>query len=725
MRVLLATGLSELEKQLELELKKPKRCYHRSAVITVADSFKPEVVVLSPRLMGDEDIFNDVVRPLRAKGIRVIYLPGNINLGDCREAIQKLVPLGVYCYVFDPVLAGKIVFRIENPGKLGDLPEELQQASLVSDDAKRVGAEMLAKLGDPVEERKEGLIDKLSGSFKSVLTRVKPQDQEPAQETPHVVWQRGGGPPEPETINKRDEPVEDVQPIGQPAVFFPPTAPAAVPDDRFIWFERFASVQHLVDYEGLDVENSDGIIVPSDFPGLLSVIQNIRRSIKLASLPVVVVGKCDENKCFLSGADECVPALDENTIPRILARSRRLKEMWEKANRDDLTRAYKRNFIEEYIGEQIRLFQETEVVFSVALIDLDKFKGINDTYGHEAGDILLKEFAGFLARSVRQLDLVARWGGDEFLIVFPRTGPRETAGIMERLWSAWSKVTVALPRGKSFHASFSVGVAAYTSGINIVDAADKSLYQAKSEKKRPESLPPAPQAPSQPPEPPRLKPFVLERPSISLSLPKRQIAPPGLKLSSQVLTICSPWMPEVDTAGISIAIAKALARKGIATAIIDADFKKAEIASRLEVPTEDLWKFDWRKAPIALSSEKNLFILPLDPMFNKDLMPHLDYQAQFKEALSFLKEEMGNIQKIIINSGGDPSFNATGDKILVVSSQLASSDVIDAWKFYQPFSDGVILSDNINLANSFGLPTLGVFNPADLGSTANLVVNTL
>lgn len=675
MRVLLATGLTELEKQLEIELKSTKRCYHRTAVISVAENYKPDVVVLSARLMGEEDIVNDVVKPLRDKGIRVIFLPGNISMNDCREVMKRLIPLGVYCYVYDPVLPAKIIYKIEKPGALGDIPEELVMASLSTEEAQMVGARVVADLAK--EEKKEGLLDKFKG-LKGVLSRGKPRVLvEPPKPQP-IQPQRAGGVfdlPPPEALFRIGTQNAESVPVEQSKALMPlePT-----PEHKFIRFDNFVSVQQLINFEGLDIENSSGIIIPSDTPDLLAVIHNLRRSIKLASLPLVVSGRCAEDKCYLSGADECVAVLDQSTIPRILARAKRLKELWEKANRDDLTKVYKRNFIEEYIEEQIRHFNETGVVFSVALIDLDKFKVINDTYGHETGDILLKEFSAFLAKSLRQLDLVARWGGDEFLIVFPRTGPREAAGIMERLRATWSNTPITASNGEKIHGSFSTGVAAYSPGKNVVVEADRVLYEAKAAGRN-----------------------TIES-NVKMELPKKDHITTDA-LSSTVITFASPWTPNVDTSVLVMQEAKSHAAKGSSVAIIDADFKKAELGARLGISFEEAWKYDWRREPVPLRIEKNVFAFILDPLGTTR-----DYKEPLGKTIEHV-ESMG-IDRILIDTGDNPEFYFPGYRVLVVDEDELTEAVWKAWESRRPYSSGgILIKGSSKLAERFGLTYLGYF----------------
>lgn len=126
--IVLATGIEELERNV-LALFPPeqvKQCYHRLALPVVVQQYVPEAVVISPHLEGDEDITN-TVRKIRNMGIRVIFLPGEKDDRKTRAIIRALLPLGVYDYVFDPVTPDGILYRLQNPGKLGDfdiVPDE-------------------------------------------------------------------------------------------------------------------------------------------------------------------------------------------------------------------------------------------------------------------------------------------------------------------------------------------------------------------------------------------------------------------------------------------------------------------------------------------------------------------------------------------------------------------------------------------------------------------------
>ncbi|MBX3595218.1 GGDEF domain-containing protein [Sphingomonas sp.] len=116
---------------------------------------------------------------------------------------------------------------------------------------------------------------------------------------------------------------------------------------------------------------------------------------------------------------------------------------------------------------------------AVAIVDIDWFKTINDLHGHDAGDQVLREFAGFLVRGVRRDDVVARWGGEEFVVYFPGIGEREAAEIIHRLTRRLGAGAIEGPDG--MRVSFSAGVVDLD-GDQIEAAvvrADAALYAAK------------------------------------------------------------------------------------------------------------------------------------------------------------------------------------------------------------------------------------------------------
>lgn len=173
MVVILATGLSSIE--AKIESKDLIRCYHRSIVVEVAKELNSEAVVLSPHLNGEEDLLKEVIIPLRKNGVRIIFLPGSIDSPDTKEWVKKLIPWGVYCYVFDPVTADKVTNRLANPGKIKDLPAVITQTVGENIDLEQAVEEAFPAI--PVKK-----------SFLDILKDKIPKIKKPEQPSLEPVW---------------------------------------------------------------------------------------------------------------------------------------------------------------------------------------------------------------------------------------------------------------------------------------------------------------------------------------------------------------------------------------------------------------------------------------------------------------------------------------------------------------------------------------------------------
>ncbi|MEG3168030.1 diguanylate cyclase [Sphingomonas sp. LB3N6] len=150
------------------------------------------------------------------------------------------------------------------------------------------------------------------------------------------------------------------------------------------------------------------------------------------------------------------------------------------SNTDPLTGLRNRRFINEHEGSYVGDHARTGRSLTVAIIDLDHFKFINDTYGHSVGDEVLIAFASLARGVLRQDDVIARWGGEEFIVISPNTTRVKAVDALERLQSALaSGITTAVGR---VSVSFSAGVASFqgTESLQaIVRRADEALYRAK------------------------------------------------------------------------------------------------------------------------------------------------------------------------------------------------------------------------------------------------------
>jgi diguanylate cyclase len=158
-----------------------------------------------------------------------------------------------------------------------------------------------------------------------------------------------------------------------------------------------------------------------------------------------------------------------------------LEHYEEKSVRDELTGLYNRRQIQTDL-EQAKLQADTlSVPFAICLIDIDRFKEINDNNGHLAGDTILKEFARVARDSIRDTDVLGRYGGDEFLQILPDTDLKGAVMHAERLRVYAHFLDFQKILGQK-HISLSIGIAQYRSGETITDLiarADAALYRAK------------------------------------------------------------------------------------------------------------------------------------------------------------------------------------------------------------------------------------------------------
>lgn len=153
--------------------------------------------------------------------------------------------------------------------------------------------------------------------------------------------------------------------------------------------------------------------------------------------------------------------------------------------RDPLTGLHNRRYLEETIERETRRAVRAEHGLGLLMLDLDHFKKFNDTYGHDAGDTVLRSTASLLAKSVRAEDIVCRFGGEEFVVVLPMADLKASQARAERIRSKVRELTV-LHQGQSLGMiTVSVGVAALPQhGITareLLSAADAALYRAKRE----------------------------------------------------------------------------------------------------------------------------------------------------------------------------------------------------------------------------------------------------
>ncbi|GAB6041956.1 GGDEF domain-containing protein [Endothiovibrio diazotrophicus] len=152
------------------------------------------------------------------------------------------------------------------------------------------------------------------------------------------------------------------------------------------------------------------------------------------------------------------------------------------AFRDPLTGLYTRRMLMDFLDRQVKAARRHDHPLSVVLADIDHFKLVNDTFGHDAGDRVLRELGELLSKMVRSSDLEARLGGEEFAVILPFTDRSEAAMFAERVRE---KVTTALHRPDGQPLTLSLGVATRAPGENVdaptlLSRADEALYRAKA-----------------------------------------------------------------------------------------------------------------------------------------------------------------------------------------------------------------------------------------------------
>ena len=157
--------------------------------------------------------------------------------------------------------------------------------------------------------------------------------------------------------------------------------------------------------------------------------------------------------------------------------------MYDSALRDGLTRAFNRRYFTERLEAEFHFAQRHKTPLSLLLLDIDHFKRINDEFGHVAGDHVLTRFAESVQASVRNEDVFARFGGEEFALISRSIGQQEGLRFAERLRRLVEKLPIQY-EGEAIPLTMSVGVAAFPeveaqNPMDLVDAADKALYRAK------------------------------------------------------------------------------------------------------------------------------------------------------------------------------------------------------------------------------------------------------
>ncbi|MGA2695436.1 MAG: diguanylate cyclase [Terriglobales bacterium] len=167
----------------------------------------------------------------------------------------------------------------------------------------------------------------------------------------------------------------------------------------------------------------------------------------------------------------------------LVARSQKLLQM---ATSDHLTGLFNRGYVDERFAVELSRARRYGKVLTIAVIDADRFKSLNDTYGHLSGDVVLRKIGSMLGDSFRQSDTAGRYGGEEFVIILPETEIETAYGKLEYLRELIASTPIELPtRGGVVQMTISAGLASYPDdGVEageLFAVADERMFQAKTE----------------------------------------------------------------------------------------------------------------------------------------------------------------------------------------------------------------------------------------------------
>jgi diguanylate cyclase (GGDEF)-like protein len=215
--------------------------------------------------------------------------------------------------------------------------------------------------------------------------------------------------------------------------------------------------------------------------------ENIRSALVV---PVTVRGEVlgvlalyGEKKNQFTDEDGALLETIGNQVGVAVENARLYEKTLELAQIDGLTKLANRRHLMERLKQEIDRAERYHTSLSLIILDLDKFKSFNDTYGHLQGDELLKAFSSMLSQQIRSADIAGRYGGEEFCVVLPNTSVKGALVIAERIRNAMTEIKIPVGNGRPpAGRTVSIGVAEFTSDESvekILNAADSALYRAK------------------------------------------------------------------------------------------------------------------------------------------------------------------------------------------------------------------------------------------------------
>lgn len=214
----------------------------------------------------------------------------------------------------------------------------------------------------------------------------------------------------------------------------------------------------------------------------------IRQHGAYTSLPIVFLsGEADINKQLaamsLGGDDFLTKPIDpKHLVAAVQIRAERYRQLRVLMERDSLTGLLNHTKSEEYLEVEIARANRQNMPLTFAMIDIDHFKSVNDTYGHAVGDKVIKSLTRLLQQSLRKTDVIGRYGGEEFVVILVNTDNSAGYMVMDKIRHKFENIRHR-HNGKTFVSTFSCGIASYPTVTNsgeLQKVADEALYRAKN-----------------------------------------------------------------------------------------------------------------------------------------------------------------------------------------------------------------------------------------------------
>jgi diguanylate cyclase (GGDEF)-like protein len=236
-------------------------------------------------------------------------------------------------------------------------------------------------------------------------------------------------------------------------------------------------------------ELPDLVLMDMQMPGVngIELARMIRQSRRYLSIPIVFVSA--EQNIHLQmearkfGGDDFIlkPVDPDRLVSLVRLRAERASTVRSVMERDSLTGLLNHGRFKDRLVHELERCHRTGGELSFAMIDLDRFKQVNDSHGHLVGDRVIRGLSNSLTSALRKIDIIGRYGGEEFGVILLDTGPHAAASVIDKLREQFHKIEFDAS-GQSFSSSFSAGVAGsrgYPIAEQIIAAADAALYLAK------------------------------------------------------------------------------------------------------------------------------------------------------------------------------------------------------------------------------------------------------